>query len=143
MGGLPGDTQQKRRLKGWIGTLCLLAIVVVKLMRYLNLPTLPPGVVGVVPSVLGPAGLLFLIRSGAGRLSRLSLLQTACLVGVISVALELAQLLPRPGILARVNYTFDGLDLGASLVSVAASYFLARALRASRSFARSARHGAL
>lgn len=46
---------------------------------------------------------------------------------------------PRPGILAHVKYTFDGLDLIASLVSVVAGYFVARALESSASCARSGR----
>ncbi len=125
------DTQAKKRLMGWIGTVCLLAIVGVKLVRYLNLPTLPPSIGGVLPSLLGPAGLLFLIRSSTGRLSQHSLLQTAFLVGFVAVGLELAQLFPHPGILAQVRYTFDGLDLGASLLSVVGGYFLARAVMTS------------
>jgi hypothetical protein len=119
---------------GGIGTLLLLSIIAIKLVRYLDVTTLPPAVIGVLPSVLGPAGLLFLLRSSTGRLSRLSLFQTASLVGVIAVGLELAQLLPRPGVLARVHYTFDVLDLGASLVSVVVGYFLARAIAISRAF---------
>ncbi len=126
----------KKRLMGWIGTVLLLAIIAVKLIRHLNLLTLHPNVTGVLPSVLGPAGLLFLIRSSGGQLSRHSLLQTALLVGFVAVGLELAQLLPRPGVLAQVHYTFDWLDLGASLISVVGGYFLARAVTTSASLAR-------
>jgi hypothetical protein len=113
---------------GVIGTLLLLAIIAVKLSRHLEVPIASQRVAGVLPSLFGPAGLLFLIRSGTGRLSRLSLLQSAVLVGLIAVGLEVAQLIPRPGILERVNYTFDGLDLGASVLSVVGAYFLVRAM---------------
>lgn len=81
--------------------------------------------VGVAPSLLGPSGLLFLLLSSPGRLSKLTLVQRAILVGAISVGLELAQLLPRPGILARVRYTFDVLDLLAMVVSVSVSAAIA------------------
>ncbi len=82
--------------------------------------------VGVAPSILGPAGLLFLLLSSTGRVSRLSLGQVALLVAATSLTLELAQLLPRPGVLARVHYTFDPVDLLASLISTAVAYVAAR-----------------
>lgn len=82
--------------------------------------------VGVAPSLLGPSGLLFLVLSSQGRLSKLTVAQTTLLVGAISVGLELAQLLPRPGILNRVRYTFDVLDLLATLAAVGASSVIAR-----------------
>ena len=83
---------------------------------------------GVAPSLLGPAGLLFLLLSGSGRLSKLSLLQKTFLVGTLAVVLELLQLCPRPGLLGYVHYTFDYFDLIASLVSIAAAYLVARAM---------------
>jgi hypothetical protein len=54
-------------------------------------------------------------------LSQLTVTQLVILVGAASVGLELAQLLPRPGIFARVHYTFDVLDLIATAVSVSIS----------------------
>jgi hypothetical protein len=116
---------------GVIGTLLLLAIVAVKLSRALGLQVVPPGVAGVLPSLLGPAGLLLLVRSSGGRTSQMALLHAALLVGLIAVGLELAQLLPRPGILARVHYTFDVLDLGVSVVSTFGGYLLARTMERS------------
>ena len=118
----------RKQLMGVVGTLLLLAILGVKLSRHLELPIVSAGAGDVLPSLFGPAGLLLLIRSGTGRISQLSLTQTAVLVGCIAVGLELAQLLPKPGLLARVHYTFDSLDLGASLVSIVAGYLLARVL---------------
>ena len=82
--------------------------------------------VGVAPSVLGPSGLLFLMLSSAGRLSKLTLVRLTLLVGALSVGLELAQLLPRPGVLARVRYTFDVRDLLATVVSLGAASAIAR-----------------
>jgi hypothetical protein len=51
-------------------------------------------------------------------LSQFTVTQLGILVGAVSVGLELAQLLPRPSILERVHYTFDVLDLVATVVSV-------------------------
>jgi hypothetical protein len=80
---------------------------------------------GIAPSLLGPAGLFFLILSGSGRLSRLPLNRIAGLVAVIAVGLEFAQLLPRPGILVKVHYTFDVFDILASLFSIYIGYLIA------------------
>jgi hypothetical protein len=130
-------TGAKKGLMGWIGTACLLAIIVVKLTRHLDLATLPPDLVGVLPSVLGPAGFLLLMRSSDGWPARYSLLQTTLVVGLVAVGLEVAQLLPRPGALEQIRYTFDVLDLGASLISVAGGYFLAFVLSGPRALVKS------
>jgi hypothetical protein len=89
-----------------------------------------PGTVlmGIAPSLLGPAGVLFLIVSGSGRLSQLPVIHTAILVGIAALGLEFAQLLPRPGVLANVHYTFDWLDVLASIVSVSMGYCVVTAL---------------
>ena len=85
--------------------------------------------VGIAPSALGSAGLLFVILSSSSpRLARLTLVQTTLLVGAIAVGLELFQLIPRPGILAKVHYTFDWLDVAATLVSVSVGYLVAHLL---------------
>lgn len=106
---------------GWMGTICLFAIIAVKLVRFWgHLPKSPA--MDVAPSILGPAGLLFLLLSSTGRLSRLSLRSVTLLVGALSVALEFAQLLPRPGPLAHIRYTFDWVDLGATVLSLALAY---------------------
>lgn len=106
---------------GWMGAVCLTAIVAIKLARLMAHPATSL-VLGIAPSLLGPAGLLFLLLSSTGRLSRLSLPQLTALVAAASLALELIQLLPRPGILAHVHYAFDYWDLGATVFSVAAGY---------------------
>jgi uncharacterized membrane protein len=116
-----------------MGTVLLLGIIPIKLVRFEHHAT-TSFAIGVAPSVLGPAGLLFLLLSSPGRMSRLSLLQVTLLVAALSVALEFMQLLPPPGILAHVHYTFDCWDLGATLLSVVMAYAIsAGILRQSRS----------
>lgn len=119
---MPLRTQRINRLFAWIGVICLLLIIPIKGIRWINGSTL----IGVAPSLLGPAGLLFLFLSSSGRLSRLTLGQVTMLVSLIALGLEFAQLLPRPGILAKVHYTFAWLDIIASLFSVIAAHYAAR-----------------
>lgn len=117
-----------KRLFGLIGTVLLLLIIPVKLFRWIDQAGMGEAIIGVAPSLLGPSGLLFLLLSSSGRLSRLTLSQMAVIVCLTSLGLEFAQLLPRPGILGRVRYTFDWLDVAATLVSVAVSYWVTRLL---------------
>jgi len=120
------------RLFGWMGTVLLFAILAIKLVR-IEQHAATSFVIGIAPSVLGPAGLLFLLLSSTGRISRLSLLQLTLLVGAVAIALEISQLVPRPGLLARVRYTFDYFDLIATILSVALAYLVSAAiLRESR-----------
>ncbi len=120
------------RVFGWMGAVCLVAIIPIKFVRFVDHPTRSLAI-GVAPSLFGPAGLLFLLLSSTGRISRLSLLQVTLLVAVFSLALEFMQLLPRPGFLARIHYTFDYYDLGATLVSIVMAYGISAAiLRPSR-----------
>lgn len=113
---------------GWIGAVLLLLIIPFKAARWFDGMAWGSAVIGIMPSVLGPSGLYFLLLSGGGRLARLTVKQTAVGTAVLSLALEFAQLLPRPGILSAVQYTFDWLDVAATLVSVAVSYALALVL---------------
>ena len=122
----PFRTQKVKLLFWWIGSICLLLIIPVKAIRWVHLNWATTILVGIAPSVLGPSGLLFLILSSSGKLSRLSLVQITLFVATIALGLEFAQLIPRPGILARVHYTFDWLDVIASGVSVCVGYFVAR-----------------
>ena len=90
-------------------------------------------IIGIAPSALGPAGLLFLILSSSSpRLARVTLRQTTLLVCAIAIALEFMQLIPRPGILAMVHYTFDWFDIAATLFSVSVGYLVARLLTYSK-----------
>ena len=116
---------RKRHLFGWIGAVCLLLIIPIKLLRLSNSAGISLAV-GIAPSILGPPGLLFLLLSSTGRLSRLTLTQTTLLAGTIAVGLEFMQLLPRPGILTHVRYTFDRLDLAATLCSLVMAYGIIR-----------------
>jgi hypothetical protein len=97
----------------------------VKAIRFVDETTANILLVGIAPSLLGPAGLFFLMLSSPGRLSRLTLLQLAGLVAFLAFGLEFGQLLPRPGILAKVHYTFDWLDILGSILSVCAAYLVA------------------
>lgn len=117
-----------KRLFASIGLICLLLIIPVKAVRFVQDSTASALLVGIAPSLLGPAGLFFLISSSSGRLSHLRLLQVAIVAAIIALGLEFVQLLPRPGILAAVYYTFDWLDILASLLSVCVSYIVASVL---------------
>jgi hypothetical protein len=125
---LAGDQARTRTLCGWIGTVCLLFIIPIKLIRWSDAHIAADVIVGIAPSILGPAGLLFLLLSGRGKLSSLSLNKLALLVGAIALGLEFAQLLPRPGILALIHYTFDWLDVLASIGSLTVAYAAASVL---------------
>jgi hypothetical protein len=122
----PIRTQKVKLLFWWMGSICLLLIIPIKAIRWVHLNWATTLMVGIAPSVLGPAGLLFLILSSSGRLSRLALVHITLLVATIAFGLEFAQLIPRPGILARVHYTFDWLDVVASGFSVCVGYVVAR-----------------
>ena len=111
----------RKHIFGWMGTVLLLGILPIKLIRFIDHGTMN-FVVGVAPSVLGPAGLLFLLLASTGRISRFSLIPVTLLVAALSVSLELMQLLPRPGILAHAHYTFDCDDLAATVLSVVLAY---------------------
>ena len=120
-------SNRNKRLFGWLGLICLLLIVTVKAIRWVNLSTALSVVIGIAPSILGPVGLLFLILSSSGsRLARLTLFQTTLLTGTIVLGLEFIQLIPRPGILGKVNYTFDWLDIAATLLSISVGFVVAR-----------------
>lgn len=109
---------------GWMGSLCLFLIIPVKATRFFNEDMANSFLVGILPSILGPIGLLFLILSSPGKLSSLTLVQASLLVAFIATGLELTQLLHRPGILAAVHYTFDWFDIVASLISVFLGYIV-------------------
>lgn len=116
-----------KRLFGWIGLSALLLIIPMKAVRWIDYSPIISPVIGVAPSVLGPVGLLFLILSSASRrVSRLTLSQVTLLVGAIAIGLEFIQLIPRSGIFTKVHYTFDWLDVAASLCSVSMGYIVAR-----------------
>ncbi len=117
-------TVSDKRLFGWIGLASLLLIIPVKAIRFVDETTAYLLLFGIAPSLLGPAGLFFLLLSTPGRSSRLTLPQLAALICVIGLGLEFVQLLPRPGILTKVHYTFDWLDILASILSVCAAYLV-------------------
>jgi len=113
------QTQEVKRLFGLMGLICLLLIVPVKAIRWVNMSAATTIIVGVAPSVL---------VSSSSRLSRLTLVQVTLLVAAIAVGLEFVQLLSRRGILAKVHYTFDWLDVIASVFSVCVAFVVARVM---------------
>jgi len=120
-------SDRTKRLFGWIGLGCFLLIIPVKALRWTDQALVTSTIIGIAPSALGPVGLLFLMLSSSNsRLGRFTILQTTLLVGTIAIGLEFIQLIPRPGILARVYYTFDWLDVAATLFSVCIGYVIAR-----------------
>jgi hypothetical protein len=122
------DLEHIRRQLGWIGAVLLFLIIPAKALRWTDVPFVNMTLIGIAPSLLGPAGLLFLVLSSSGRRARLTVVQTTILVAAISFGLEFAQLLPRPGILASAKYSFDWLDVGATFLSIFIGYSLARLL---------------
>jgi hypothetical protein len=120
------STPKVKLLFWWMGSICLLLIIPIKAIRWEHLSVATTIFVGIAPSLLGPSGLLFLVLSSSGKLSRLTLVQITLFVTAIALGLEFVQLIPRPGILARVHYTFDWLDVIASVFSVCVGYLVAR-----------------
>jgi hypothetical protein len=118
------------RLCGWMGTACLLLIIPIKAIRWADGNISASIFIAIAPSFLGPAGLLFLLLSRSGKLSKLTLIQQSLLVTGVALGLEFAQLIPRPGILEKIKYTFDWLDVCSSLVSVVIGYLIAHRLQA-------------
>jgi hypothetical protein len=119
-------------LFAWIGLICLMLIIPVKAMRFIHGPTADTLFFGIAPSMFGPAGLFFIIVSGSGRLARLTMVQAAIITAAVALGVEFAQLLPRPGLLRYVHYTFDWFDVLTSLLSVVVSYLLAFAVEKRR-----------
>ena len=121
-----GTTKEStKRPFAWMGSICLLLIIPVKTIRFLDKTTANTFLIEIAPSLLGPIGLLFFILSSSGKLSRLTLMQVTLLVTFIALGLEFVQLIPRPGVLARVHYAFDWFDILASLTGVFIGYLVA------------------
>ena len=122
---------EKNRVKiffGWLGTIILLLIIPIKVFRFIEINYLSQLIIGITPSLLGPAGLLFLILSSKSKHLNLSIIHSSILVSLIAIGLEFAQLLPRPGFLKYIHYTFDWLDIISSLISVIVAYLFAKIL---------------
>ncbi len=115
-------------LFGWLGTIILLLIIPIKVFRFFEISYLSQLIIGIAPSLLGPAGLLFLILSSKSKHLNLSIIQSSILVSLIAIGLEFAQLLPRPEFLKYIHYTFDWLDIISSLTSVIIAYLVAKFL---------------
>jgi hypothetical protein len=88
---------------GWLGTIILLLIIPLKVFRFFGISYLSKLIIGIAPSLLGPAGLLFLILSSKSKHFNLSIIQSSILVSLLAIGLEFAQLLPRPGFLKYIR----------------------------------------
>jgi hypothetical protein len=109
---------------GWIGVICWVLIFPAKLARRFDLD-IDPLVIGVAPSLLGPAGLLLVILSSERRFAGLTITRATVLAGTIALWFEFAQMLP----LVRRIYRFDWLDVAATLLSLCAGVLVSAALR--------------
>jgi len=105
--------REAKQTRGWIGVACWLLILPAKGARHFDLGV-DSGLIDIAPSVLGPAGLLFVILSNEGRLKDLTLTQAIAIAGAIALAAEFAQLLP----FVRQLYTFDWLDVLATMAAL-------------------------
>jgi uncharacterized membrane protein len=116
-------SRKAKKVFGFTGSAFWLLIIPIKLNRFFNLEI--PGLLNNnLPSFLGAAGLFFMLLSAKGKLSNLSVAQSAFIAISVSVLVEVIQLIPRPGILSYINYTFDFLDILFSLIGVGISYLI-------------------
>lgn len=113
-----------KRVYGWIGATCWVMIFPAKVARRFD-PGIDPTLIGVAPSLLGPAGLLLVVLSSKSRFAHLTLAPAAAMAGTIALGLEFAQMLP----LVRRIYTFDWLDVAATLIGVSAGVAISAILR--------------
>jgi len=117
------SSQRAKKFFEYIGLTLWFLIIPIKLNRYFDLrifETLNDN----LPSFLGSAGLFLVLLSNKGKLSKLTVVQSVFIAIAISVLIELVQLLPRPGILSYINYTFDFVDILFSLIGVGISYLI-------------------
>jgi hypothetical protein len=125
---LKGEKDRIKKLFGWLGAIILLLIIPIKIFRFLQIGYKSKLIIGIAPSLLGPAGLLFLILSSHSKYLNRSIIQSVILVSLLALGLEFAQLLPRPGLFKYIHYTFDWLDVISSLISVIIAYLVAKIL---------------
>ncbi len=110
-------------LFGWVGSILWLLIIPLKLIRFFHSSILQL-LSNNLPSFLGSAGLFLLFLSSKGMVSKLTIYHALILTVCISILVECMQLIPRPGILAKVYYVFDVKDLAASMIGVLFSFLL-------------------
>lgn len=112
-----------KKIFGYIGLTLWLLIIPIKLNRYSNLRIIET-LIDNLPSFLGAAGLFLVLLSNKGKLSKLTIVQSASITIAVSVLIEFIQLIPRPGILSCVFYTFDILDILFSIIGAVISYLI-------------------
>ena len=117
------SSQKAKKIFEYIGLTLLLLIIPIKLNRYFNLVILET-LNNNLPSFLGSAGLFLILLSNKGRFSKPTMIHSASIAIAVSVLIEFIQLIPRPGILSYVFYTFDMLDILFSIIGVVISYLI-------------------
>jgi len=122
---LKNEKDKRKKIFGWLGAVILLLIIPIKLFRILQIGYIANLIIGIAPSVLGPVGLLFLLLSSNVKYLSQSIFRATVIVLLIALGLEFAQLLPRPGFLQYVHYTFDWLDVISSFLSVVIGFIAA------------------
>jgi len=110
-------------LFGWLGSALWLLIIPLKLIRLFHSSFLQL-ISNNLPSFLGSGGLLLLMLSGKGLISNLKVYHALLLTVFISVLIEYLQIIPRPGLLAKVHYVFDVKDIAASMMGILFSFIL-------------------
>ena len=113
-------SKEHKRYFGWIGTFLLLLIIPIKIIRFSD-SSIFYLLIDNGPSFLGTSGLFFLFLSSKHKYFNHKIYQLALFTLIISISIELIQLIPRPGILARVIYTFDTRDLIVSVIGLVMS----------------------
>jgi hypothetical protein len=112
-----------KKVFGFTGSALWLLIIPIKLSRFFNF-TIFEALSNNLPSFLGAAGLFLILLSTKGKLSKLTIVQSALIAISVSIIVEAVQLIPRPGILAYVHYTFDYLDILFSITGVVIFYLI-------------------
>jgi len=99
-------------------------IIPIKIIRYIDSPTIQT-ISNNTPSFFGSAGLFLILLADRGQFSSIKVYQALLMTLLISVLIECLQLIPRPGILAKIYYVYDLNDLVASFAGVVFSFLVA------------------
>lgn len=115
-----------KQVFGWLGASLLLLIIPIKIIRYTEMNYITKLIIDLSPSIFGPAGLLYFVLSACGKWSNRSLLLSTLLVSFTALGLEFVQLLPRPGFLKQLHYTFGWLDVISTIISLILACIIAK-----------------
>lgn len=116
-------SERAKKVFGYTGSALWLLIIPIKLSRLLTIKIFE-ALSNNLPSFLGAAGLFLILLSTKGKLSKLTVVQSALTAISVSIIVEAIQLIPRPGILAYMHYTFDYIDILFGITGVVISYLI-------------------